>query len=242
MSTRVPIFLAATWISVGLVGCGSGNVDSIATPIEDGSSSSSVDGSSSTSSGSDGEVFRKEIFEKAYRAAVEFNLRDNGRLLLADELEIIEPGLKTDAERQVFKLLKFVEQSQVDRRALRVSRDAFSEVVADYKPLDQSLLNTFKQLGDVGERQIKQYEELQEIVAVHREGGAIVALTLAKTKELSELTEMLERVTEDYGFTPSKLKYVTWVPYEKSVRLIEVAATAVRKTAGEMIHNNGKVQ
>ena len=70
--------------------------------------------------------FRKELFDKSHRAAIEFT--SGNKVQLDAELKLIEDAIRTDEERAVLELFEAVLNVQTDMNTLWVAKRYTDEV------------------------------------------------------------------------------------------------------------------
>jgi len=172
--------------------------------------------------------FRKELFAKAHRAAIEFS--SGGKVQLATELELIEGAIRTDEERAVFTLFETVENVQTDMNALWAAKQVTEEAAKGFArlaPHAKSLMRDGMPLT---------YKEVSAMDAISRSGGVAVSTMITFPK----LEQAMRPLVSRHSLTPKDHDGVQWVPYEATRSQLKAAERAALKTMGEMIHNEGR--
>ncbi|MDY0170419.1 MAG: hypothetical protein RBS80_28005, partial [Thermoguttaceae bacterium] len=77
--------------------------------------------------------FRRELFDNAHRAAIEFT--SGGKVQLATELKLIEGAIRTDEERAVFELFETVLDVQTDMKVLWAAKQVTDEAAKGFARL-----------------------------------------------------------------------------------------------------------
>ncbi len=173
-------------------------------------------------------VFRKEVFEKAFREVMSFNANgDRSPNQLRIELKLIAGDLKSDSERDFFcglELIHTVQDSLIVLETCRLATMVPKEIIEKLDKLRASVGGELKpEWESLGER----YEAAQK--------GLVIVLS----PHLPPLEQGTKGLLEIFPKVV-KLKYGSYLPYEESKKGLKALLAASLKTASELYHKNGQ--
>jgi hypothetical protein len=128
---------------VAVLGCGAGGAPESTVPGARDSSREEIAAARETERPPERPPFRKELFDKSHRAAIEFT--SGNKVQLDTELKLIEDAIQTDEERAVLELFEAVLNVQTDMNTLWVAKrytDEVAKKMGALSPEGESLMKT----------------------------------------------------------------------------------------------------
>ena len=182
-----------------------------------------------SSQAEDSEPFRKDLFDEAFRAAVKYSTGE--QVTLSDELEILEPAIRSKEEKDVFKLFEFVLDLQTDLNLLSVGKLATEGIAEKFTSFSNLELRLFRQNFK------DKHDEWKAFASINLSSGVVVV-----SKSNFKLNEAMAILLDHQKWIkPEDHNGVMWIPYESTESKLLVIEEVCLKTLGEVINNNGKV-
>ena len=175
--------------------------------------------------------FRKEIFEKVHRAAVDY--APGKDIQLARELELIESAIKGENEQEVFNLFKVVMEIQTDMNILEVGKMVTEKTAKDFKAVSPSTKQITASIGGAAK---DKYDELAATAAISQAGGVAVSSKISPKYE-----KTMKLLLDRQPLTPLEQDGVRWIPYETTQSELRIMEKATLKVAADAFNNGGKM-
>lgn len=180
-------------------------------------------------------LFRGELFDKAHRAALEFDPSEGGTRPLFIELDLIESAIRSDEERAVFDLLTVVGEIQFGIVVLNATRLATKEMLDAFDAMTPGGKNLLRTTGP----QI--YHETVAIGDIYRAGGVPVeSMVMSKAARAIQVGLVQKQsLTPEYVESESHLR-IGWIPYDSTMSQLQARVGEALTNVGRMIHNEGQ--
>lgn len=176
-------------------------------------------------------TFRKELFDKAHRAAVEFR-ESVGSKPLDTEIKLIENAVKGPEEQEVLKMFKAL----YDIQDARVQLATIKLSVKRSKEILQELQASRAKAGRPIIPEIDKFIGELEIVSAIDQAGGVPVSSIAKLN----LTDTSAMLVETSLITPTEFQGIRIIPYDQARKSLLGQEQVFLKTIGEVINNNGR--
>jgi hypothetical protein len=186
------------------------------------------------------ETIRTELFEKAHRAALECTPGMTNQLSV--ELTLIEPALKTDAERRVFKAFQAVNDVEIDLITLETGKKATEEFAAKADKMTGKFQSGNATIGKITfdvenflpDESRNWVRELKAARQVSQGSGVVVSMRDPANAGVAVL-EKLRDLAARHSITPQALDTVQWIPYHSTrTKLLDVHSTLTKEAAASL--------
>jgi hypothetical protein len=160
---------------------------------------------------------QKELFEPAIRSAMAYDggVLTDSKLPLTNELRLIEPSLRSDADHQVFKILKLIEGLQNDTRLLvlvrRLQREGLANLAksanVEVAKIDSQQFVVGSLYGSKMHQQLLEANELFSVAKQLSDNDCIVLTMQLEQSLFSPLVSRLNKGMDIAGVQALAAKY-----------------------------------
>jgi hypothetical protein len=192
--------------------------------------------------------FRKELFEKALRAAIDFKPSSGiASGSLQTELKILEAAARGEGEVECLKIFRLLSEVQTDLTLLQSGKVATSQVATGYQTLNADVLNLIKANNP------RYYQSMAAISAVNQRGDVVVyfgdgigdATERAAHASVNQAAQVLAaRIEARTGIKAMQVpgSEIRFIPYGNTKSALESMNAALAKTAAELVYNGGSLR